>query len=494
MRKAIVFVALAALILGLALPAQAYDQTGRLGLSYRFGFHSVMKDPWKARFMHGGEAKFVVHKNWAVGLTGTYGRTNGGMLDLSGSLPKYVSTDENSLKLYNYILELGPTFNATPDKNVNFFLTTGVGIGYWAVKDGSDVVKLQGLDGNSFDLKDQRAAIMFGGGVEYFLIENFSIGAAVRYHIFTDALSGFKDNDDRKGFEESLDIHSGLIEGGAFATAYFGKCKDDDKDGVCNDDDKCPDTPWKCKVDENGCPIDSDGDGVCDGRDNCPDTPKCAKVDANGCPTDEDKDGVWDGCDKCPGTPADCKVDADGCPLDGDRDGVWDCRDKCPDTPACCKVDANGCPLDEDKDGVCDGCDKCPGTPAGLAVNADGCPRDFAYPEKELILREVQFVVNTWTLTEKAKTALAEVAKSLAAFPHVKIEVQGHTDSSGKREWNDKLSSERANTVREFLVANGVDASRLTSKGYGPDKPKYDNATAEGRAQNRRVELVRMND
>ena len=106
----------------------------------------------------------------------------------------------------------------------------------------------------------------------------------------------------------------------------------------------------------------------------------------------------------------------------------------------------------------------------------------------------MQFIVNTWTLTEKAKTALAEVAKSLAAFPHVQLEVQGHTDTSGKAEWNDTLAQRRAEAVRDNLISNGIEASRLTAKGYGSTKPKYDNATAEGRAQNRRVELVRLND
>ena len=68
----------------------AYDQTGRLGLGYRFGFHTVMKDPWSLKTMHGGEAKFVVHKNWAVGLTGTYGRTGDAVLDVNSSgLPIY---------------------------------------------------------------------------------------------------------------------------------------------------------------------------------------------------------------------------------------------------------------------------------------------------------------------------------------------------------------------------------------------------------------------
>jgi outer membrane protein OmpA-like peptidoglycan-associated protein len=330
--------------------------------------------------------------------------------------------------------------------------------------------------------------LMIGAGVEYFLIEQFSIGAALRYHAFTSAFSQLKDDRDVK---DAIDLPSGLFEGGATLIAYFGKCKDDDKDGVCNEEDKCPDTPDCAKVDEFGCPIDSDGDGVADGCDKCPDTPKCAKVDMNGCPMDTDKDGVVDGCDKCPNTPAGCKVDANGCELDADKDGVPDCLDKCPETPSCCKVNADGCPLDSDNDGVCDGCDNCPGTPAGYAVGPDGCPKDYSI-EKELVLREVQFVVNTWTLTSKAKKALDEVAASLKAFPHVKLEIQGHTDSSGKPEWNRELSQNRAQAVVDYFVAAGLDRSRFMAKGYGPDVPRYDNSTTEGRVMNRRVEMVRM--
>lgn len=493
MRKAIILISMLALIVSMAAPSFAYDQTGRLGLSYRFGFHTVMKDPWKLNFMHGGEIKWGVHKNVAVALTGTYGRTKGGILDLTGASPKFQKVDDDSYRLTNYILELGPVINLMPDKELNVYFTAGVGIGGWSITDplnGKKIVKV-GYKGQAYELSDQQMTLMLGGGVEYFLIEEFSIGAALRYHAFTSVMSDFKDGEPKE-LADALDLHKGLLEAGVTLTAYFGKCKDDDKDGVCNDVDKCPDTPWGCKVDADGCPIDSDGDGVCDGRDKCPDTPKCAKVDVNGCPIDSDKDGVWDGCDKCPDTPSDCKVDATGCPLDADKDGVPDCRDKCPDTPSCCKVDPQGCPLDTDADGVCDGCDKCPGTPAGLKVDAEGCPTEFKI-EKELILKEVQFIVNTWTLTEKAKKALDEVSKSLAAFPHVNLEVQGHTDTSGKPEWNRELAQNRAQAVVDYFVTKGLDKGRFTAKGYGPDMPKYDNKTFEGRVQNRRVELVRTN-
>ncbi|MCX6833297.1 MAG: OmpA family protein [candidate division Zixibacteria bacterium] len=109
------------------------------------------------------------------------------------------------------------------------------------------------------------------------------------------------------------------------------------------------------------------------------------------------------------------------------------------------------------------------------------------------MLKEVQFIVNTWTLTEKAKKALDEVVKSLAAFPHVNLEVQGHTDISGRHTWNDTLAQNRAQAVVDYFVFKGLDKDRFTAKGYGPDMPKYDNKTFDGRVQNRRVELIRLN-
>ena len=497
MRKVIVFFTMLALIGFMVAPSFAYDQTGKLGLSYRFGFHTVMKDPWKLNFMHGAEVKWGVHKYVSIALTGVYGRTHGGILE-SGATKFTKQDDKDGIKTYrlrNYIAEIGPVINLFPDKEYNLYLTLGAGIGAWSIKnpmDGNKIVEAT-YKGKTYKLQDQQATLMIGAGFEYYLIEQFSIGAAVRYHIFSHMLSDFKDGDAKElASSDNLDFHKGLLEVGAVLTAYFGKCEDSDNDGVCDKDDKCPDTPAGCKVDENGCPIDSDGDGVCDGRDKCPDTPKCAKVDLNGCPIDTDKDGVWDGCDKCPDTPAGCKVDANGCGIDTDKDGVADCIDKCPDTPSCCKVDANGCPIDSDGDGVCDGCDKCPGTPAGLRVDADGCPTDFKI-EKELVLNEVQFIVNTWTLTEKAKKALDEVTKSLAAFPHVNLEVQGHTDISGRRGWNDTLSQNRAQAVVDYFATKGLDKDRFTAKGYSSDKPKYDNKTFEGRVMNRRVELIRLN-
>ncbi|HYV85239.1 MAG TPA: OmpA family protein [Patescibacteria group bacterium] len=278
--------------------------------------------------------------------------------------------------------------------------------------------------------------------------------------------------------------------------------RDADGDGVPDTRDKCPNTPHGAKVDDKGCPRDADGDGVADGIDKCPDTPKGLKVDADGCPKDSDRDGVFDGPDQCPDTPKGAKVDEKGCPKDSDRDGVADGLDECPETPQGVKVGGDGCPLDLDRDGVFDGIDKCPDTPIGVKVDSTGCPvgtaptlAPVAIPMTQgqsLVLEGVNFETNSAKLKPESSQVLDRVAESLQANPSVRVEVAGHTDSAGKQAYNIDLSKRRAASVRDYLVSKGVAGSRLETKGYGPAHPVADNATAEGRAKNRRVELKRI--
>ena len=240
-----------------------------------------------------------------------------------------------------------------------------------------------------------------------------------------------------------------------------------------------------------GAPLDSDGDGVIDRRDQCPNTPKGAKVDAKGCPLDSDGDGVYDGLDQCPGTPAGVKVDSTGCPLDSDGDGVTDDKDKCPNTPRGEKVNAEGCPIDTDGDGLVDSVDKCPTV---YAKTDDGCPPPPPPTTMEeprtLILEHVNFDFDKSTLRPDAIGILDKAAIALKEWGDIKVEIAGHTDWVGTDEYNQALSERRANAVRDYLISKGIDADRLTAKGYGESQPIADNGTAEGRATNRRVEMV----
>jgi outer membrane protein OmpA-like peptidoglycan-associated protein len=268
--------------------------------------------------------------------------------------------------------------------------------------------------------------------------------------------------------------------------------KDEDHDGVVDAQDKCPGTPSGTKVDATGCSQDGDGDGVIDVQDKCPNTPAGTEVNASGCPRDSDADGVLDPQDKCPNTPAGTPVDATGCPKDSDHDGVTDTLDKCPNTPAGTTVDETGCPRDADGDGVGNLADKCPGTPTGLKVDATGCPALFAAGPK-LVLENVTFATGKSTLLPESMVTLDRVAASLNNLPNVNVEVSGHTDSKGGRALNLRLSDARAKSVRDYLISKGVDGTRITAKGYGPDKPLQSNATVGGRAANRRVELSKTN-
>jgi OOP family OmpA-OmpF porin len=205
-------------------------------------------------------------------------------------------------------------------------------------------------------------------------------------------------------------------------------------------------------------PKDSDRDGVVDLKDQCPNTPPGEMVDSRGCalPKDSDKDGVLDPQDQCPNTAADEKVDARGCalPKDSDGDGILNPKDQCPDTAEGVKVDAKGCELQE-----------------------------------IIELKGVSFALNSAELVGESDKILDEVAETLKRYPEQRVEVAGYTDSRGSDSYNQQLSARRANAVREYLIGRGVESGRLSAKGYGEADPVADNATAEGRAKNRRVEL-----
>jgi outer membrane protein OmpA-like peptidoglycan-associated protein len=270
---------------------------------------------------------------------------------------------------------------------------------------------------------------------------------------------------------------------------------DSDRDKVYNGLDACPNTVEGAEVDARGCPKDADADGVYDGIDKCPATATGSRVDATGCPTDADSDGVPDGPDQCPNTPAGARVDANGCPVDSDRDGVADGIDKCPNTPAGTEVDTAGCQRasDSDSDGVDDTKDKCPGTAAGTRVDAAGCPILFTEARTPVVLRGVTFETGRSTLKPDSYTILDIVAASLIANPDIKIEIAGHTDNTGSAATNMRLSQARADAVRAYLARKGVAPDRMVARGYGSSQPVASNATADGRAQNRRVELRQIN-
>jgi OOP family OmpA-OmpF porin len=234
-------------------------------------------------------------------------------------------------------------------------------------------------------------------------------------------------------------------------------------------------------------PKDTDGDGFADPQDKCP---TVAGVAPDGCPPpDTDKDGFLDPQDKCPTEPG---IAPDGCPdKDPDKDGVLDPNDKCPNEAG---VAPDGCPdSDPDKDGIAGAADKCPTEPETKNgfQDDDGCPDEVPAEIKKFtgVIEGIEFDTGKATIRKKSEATLDAAVKVLTDYPTIKIEISGHTDDVGKRDKNVKLSQDRADAVKAYIVGKGVDGSRIQTRGAGPSEPIADNKTKEGRQKNRRIEF-----
>lgn len=151
--------------------------------------------------------------------------------------------------------------------------------------------------------------------------------------------------------------------------------------------------------------------------------------------------------------------------------------------------------VDSDGDGVQDMDDKCPDTPSGVSVDTTGCPIPKPTKNAEVTVigtwryKGIQFETNKWGLKPESYPILDEIVEGLIADPTMKIEIQGHSDSTGSYEYNVKLSQRRAESVMYYLIEKGIAAVRLTAQGFGPERPIAENHTWAGRKKNRRVEL-----
>lgn len=197
---------------------------------------------------------------------------------------------------------------------------------------------------------------------------------------------------------------------------------------------------------------------------------------------DADNDGVEDDVDECPDVAGPASLN--GCP-DRDGDGVADKDDKCPDVKGLARY--NGCPIpDTDGDGLNDEDDKCP-TEAGPASNG-GCPEAVA-PLPTLSEGNPQFSTGSARLSSRSLKPLDEAVSVLQQDADLKLVIEGHADITGPEAFNQPLSERRAKAVANYLIRKGINAGRLTTIGYGSTRPIASNETAEGRKQNRRVEL-----
>ena len=311
-----------------------------------------------------------------------------------------------------------------------------------------------------FDDKEGGFKALAGGGINFWFTDHLGVNLQTGYH------HGFQKNG-TDYFQHSAGI-----------VIKFGS-KDTDKDGIPDNKDACPEVAGLKEF--NGCP-DTDGDGIPDKDDACPQVkgPK----EFNGCP-DTDGDGIPDKDDACPEVAG--PKEFNGCP-DTDGDGIADKDDKCPDVAG--PAENGGCPWpDTDGDGVLDKDDLCPEV-AGPASNK-GCPEPDEKEQKQLNQYAKTILFDTGKATIKFQSAevLNQIINVLKKYPNSRFRIEGHTDSTGKKAKNMILSQNRADAVKVYLIQGGIDASRLESQGFGPEKPIASNKNKKGRELNRRVEI-----
>jgi len=216
---------------------------------------------------------------------------------------------------------------------------------------------------------------------------------------------------------------------------------------------------------------------------------------------DMDNDGVFDRIDHCVNTPVGCTVDKWGCESDADRDGVCDGRDNCADTPSGTKVDANGC--SEEQRGAVKAAAVEPQavtpTPAPPPTPPPAQPelgekgRELAQTGR-IRLENVYFENGAATLAPESETTLNQVGAGLEKFPDLRVEIEGHTDTRGSAAYNMKLSQQRAEAVRQYLLSHfSLQADHVTARGYGETQPETKERNDEELMRNRRVMLRALN-
>ncbi|MCF7794206.1 MAG: OmpA family protein [Candidatus Cloacimonetes bacterium] len=411
-------------------------------------------------------------------------------------IQKYVSQDDsvNFQTIFNPI-SANLRFNILQNHPVIPYLMGGLGYCWWEIEETE-------LD--SILTSERNFMSIIGAGLEFEISRSFALDLSIRYHNY------FDQDKDMSGIINNPDVSDGNLSIGLGFSIRFGGYVDDDGDGIGNRKDKCPNLPedFDGFEDEDGCPdYDNDGDGLDDvvetntgtyvNRNNTGTNPNDSDTDndtisdydevytygSNPLKQDSDNDGISDEeeVNNYGTNPASADTDKDGL-NDYDELFVYYTDPLLPDT---------------DGDGFVDGRDKCPLEPETYNgyKDDDGCPDEkpemLFQKRTPVILDGVQFASGSAVLTNASKSKIQKVINTLRSYPEMHLEISGHTDNTGSRNANIKLSKARADAVKNYIISQGIPAYRLRSIGLGPDYPIASNKTREGRARNRRIEFYR---
>jgi outer membrane protein OmpA-like peptidoglycan-associated protein len=376
--------------------------------------------------------------------------------------------NKQTLNLNYFEIPLNLTYKlplSTNRKN-SFFVSAGPYISFIF---SSSNIKQESLTVSTHKYSSESDPVAFGKGADTYKTVDLGLNGRAGFELGNVLLSAY--------FSQGLTSFYNAPYSGTFHHQVIGaslgiwlgrpttppppqKKKDTDKDGITDDEDACPLVPGKLAW--HGCPVpDTDKDGIDDEHDSCRNLAGVARY--NGCPIpDSDHDGVNDEEDKCPHQPGVGRYN--GCPIpDRDGDGINDEEDKCPDSAG--TVEEHGCPLVKEI-------------------------KKEAAEQINFIAHNILFTTASDQLTDSSSTLLAQLAGLLQTHPEWHLAIDGYTDNMGAPAKNLLLSQNRADAVKNLLVAKGISRSRLTATGHGPQKPIADNRTPKGRSANRRVELT----
>ena len=384
--------------------------------------------------------------------------------------------DNNGEYYLTYLtpLSISLKYNFTKGSKFVPYASLGTAMLFWDLRDvsGESDANFSYSEDLGTSIRDNNYAFIVAAlGFEYYLTRVVGIEAGFRYnHLIDNEL-------DMSGYGIVDGKQTAIMEARLGINLHLVSAKDTDGDGILDKHDADPLNPedFDGFEDEDGAPDpDNDGDGILDVDDACPNEAEDIDgfQDKDGCPDpDNDGDGILDVDDACPNEAEDFDgfEDEDGCPdPDNDGDRILDVDDKCPNEPETYNgyMDEDGCP------------DKKP---------------EIVFEEKAaIILDGVNFASGSSELTDSAKNVLGKVVRTLEDYPEMTLEINGYTDNTGSLAFNMKISKQRAESVRNYLINQGIQADRLTANGYGPENPIESNSTKEGRAKNRRIEFFRI--
>lgn len=513
------------LVLFLLVSSVMFGQYWEHGLQFNPAYAANEFDGFKLSYTVRGFERYVFNENWG--------------LEFGFGAGQYQGKDWNDAEYASLIIpiDLRATYNFLIDKSYTTYAYLGLGGLIYDVTKKSNTPQWPLKD---VDESGVTGLIPAGLGILLRLTDDLSLDlSAGMNYTFTDNLNYYRDGSPKDAY---YNLGLGVIYGHQWSD------KDSDGDGLFDKEEKELKTdPLKADTDGDGLNdyqevrvnttnplvVDTDNDGLNDYEE-------AVKVKTNPLVADTDEDGLKDGeeVNNYKTNPSDKDTDKDGLtdseevttyktnPLkaDTDGDGLNDKEEisSYKTDPLKADTDADGLndqaevtkyktnPLVQDTDGdtLTDGeevnnyktnpleKDTDKGTITDeVEVKRGTDPLDAADDVIKvgvpMVLEGIVFKSGSAEITPESEVSLQKALKTMNGYPELEVAINGYTDNKGKKASNIKLSEKRAKAVKEWLVAHGVDAKRMTTKGFGPANPVAPNTTEEGRLKNRRIEFVR---